>query len=564
MGPIELMLRRKQMMLGRLLSGVSLTLAVGAATAIADDGWRPAGSQPVISQTSSPETISGSLGVSLGRPVGIDESIDRTADRGLADSNLTRTSYAAPSSLPSIIRSQSPEVAQPLPAGPLSKSSDLSASSVSRSTSGFASGGSGPAESSSGIFASDQGKPDAPLEAVPAPRQTSTVEPPSLAPDPMNADCSNCSAGAPCRNRIFDRGCCDECNSNRFYLSGEYLLWWIKNSHTPPLVTTGPAGSAGVIGAPGTVVLFGGSLENEERSGGRFTAGYWFDNCQTLALETSVFFLANRNENFSANSGVYPLLARPFFNLNTGSEFSEITTSPGLGTGSIGVNTYSRLWGAEANLRYNICDNCRWRFDVLGGFRYLNLREGINIQENIMADAAAGAFAGDTILVNDDFNTRNQFYGGQIGTRLGWTWNRWSIDWLAKVALGDTHQVVNIQGNQLITTPAGATSFFNGGLLALGSNSGSFSRDHFTVVPETDLILGFRVTNHMKLLVGYSFLYWSDVARPGNQIDRVIDVTKIPNSGLTVPPTGANRPAPLLKGTDFWAQGLSFGIEFVF
>jgi hypothetical protein len=192
------------------------------------------------------------------------------------------------------------------------------------------------------------------------------------------------------------------------------------------------------------------------------------------------------------------------------------------------------------------------------------LREGINIQEDIVADAAAPVFAGETILVNDDFNTRNQFYGGQIGARLGWTRNRWSVDWLAKVALGDTHQVVNAQGNQLITTPAGATSFFNGGLLALNSNSGSFSRDRFAVVPETDLVLSYRVTNHMKLLLGYSFLYWSNVVRPGDQIDRVIDVTRIPNSGFQVTPAAQARPAVLFKGSDFWAQGISFGMEFVF
>jgi len=305
-------------------------------------------------------------------------------------------------------------------------------------------------------------------------------------------------------------------------------------------------------------------VDNEERSGGRFTAGYWFDNCQTLALESTVFFLANRNVNFAANSNTFPVLARPFFNLNSGTEFSEVTTGPGLGTGGIAINTFSRMWGADINLRYNVCDSCRWRFDVLGGFRYLSLREGINIQESILADAAAPMFPGDTIVVNDDFNTRNQFYGGQIGARLGWTYNRWSIDWLTKVALGDTHQVVDIQGNQLITTPSGATSLFNGGLLALGSNIGSFSRDRFAVVPETDLVLGFRVTPHLKLLIGYSFLYWSNVVRPGNQIDRVIDVSQIPNSGLMAAPTGQGRPAALFKSTDFWAQGISFGLEFVF
>jgi hypothetical protein len=389
---------------------------------------------------------------------------------------------------------------------------------------------------------------------------------PNLVPESAGSDCSSGLACNPCDARACDCTCGDPCHEpNRLYISGEYLLWWIKDGHYPALVTTAPAGSTGVLGEPGTIVLFGGNVDNEERSGGRFTAGYWFDNCHTLALETTWFFLANRNVDFSANSGTFPVLARPFFALNGGgSEFSEVTASPGIATGSIGINTFSHLWGGELNLRYNAWEGCcgHWHLDLLGGFRYLNLHEGLNIQENIMADAAAPMFAGDTIQVNDNFNTRNQFYGGQLGYRLGWTRNRWSVDWLFKVALGDTHQVANINGNQLITTPAGTTTFFNGGLLALNSNIGSFSRDQFTVVPETDLILGFRVTNHIKLLVGYSFLYWSNVARPGDQIDRVIDVTRIPNSGLVATPAAQTRPVLQFKGSEFWAQGLSFGMEF--
>jgi hypothetical protein len=471
-----------------------------------------------------------------------------------SDSNVVRTSYQTPAS-PPLFRLQSPEIPQPLPPGPASKAGSASANPVSRSTSSFAAEAPTP-EPPVGGFASESNKPDAPLEAVPVP-QHSVV--PETAGGVVNTPCTSCDGGA-CNTL-----CSDSCRDpNRFYFSGEYLLWWIKDSHVPPLVTTGPVGSNGVLGAPGTTVLFGGHVDNEERSGGRFTLGYWFDNCQTLGLELGMFFLANRNANFAASSNTFPVLARPFFNLNSGTEFSEVTTSPGLATGGIGVNTSTHLWGAEANLRYNVCDNCRWRFDLLGGFRYLRLREGLDIQESLLAGPTAPMFAGDMIVVNDDFNTRNQFYGGQIGYRLGWTHNRWSIDWIAKVGLGDTRQTVDIQGSQLITTPTGMTTLFNGGLLALGSNSGSFSRDRFSVVPETDLVLGFRVTPHIKLLIGYSFLYWSNVVRPGNQIDRVIDVSQIPNSGLMATPTGQGRPAPLFKSTDFWAQGISFGMEFVF
>src|SRR5689334_22841811 len=56
---------------------------------------------------------------------------------------------------------------------------------------------------------------------------------------------------------------------NRLWFSADYLLWWIRDSHLPPLVTTSSstALNAGALGGPDTHVLFGGETENEERSG---------------------------------------------------------------------------------------------------------------------------------------------------------------------------------------------------------------------------------------------------------------------------------------------------------
>ena len=36
----------------------------------------------------------------------------------------------------------------------------------------------------------------------------------------------------------------------RFWVSAEYLLWWTKSDHAPPLVTVGPPESFGILGAP--------------------------------------------------------------------------------------------------------------------------------------------------------------------------------------------------------------------------------------------------------------------------------------------------------------------------
>ena len=81
-------------------------------------------------------------------------------------------------------------------------------------------------------------------------------------------------------------------------------------------------------------------------------------------------------------------------------------------------------------------------------------------------------------------------------------------------------------------------------------------------MPEVGVTLGFDVTDWWRLTAGYTFLYWSNVARPADQIDRVIDVTNIPNFPTGARPTGLARPAPTLRDDGFWAQGVSFGMEF--
>jgi hypothetical protein len=348
----------------------------------------------------------------------------------------------------------------------------------------------------------------------------------------------------------------------RFYARAEYLLWWFKEPRVPVLVTTGPPESGGILGMPGTQILFGGGTVDEEtRSGARFTAGYWLDDCQRCGVEGSFFFIGDRTARFLATSDQFPVLARPFFNLNQGLEFSQITAGPGLSTGRLTVNLPSRLWGAEGNVRHAWCCGCDYRVDWLAGFRYLHLDESLDITEFIQALPTAPAFANDQIFVNDHFATKNQFYGGQLGLDAEIRRGRWFLEALGKIALGDTHQVVDINGSQLIVPPNGPAQSFQGGLLALSSNIGHHTRDRFAVVPEININIGYQLTDHVRAFIGYDFLYWSNVVRPGDQIDRGLDVTRIPNFPVQVPPLSTPRPAVLFKETDFWAQGINFGLE---
>ncbi len=370
--------------------------------------------------------------------------------------------------------------------------------------------------------------------------------------------------------------------SPRFWASAEYLLWWIKNGSVPPLVTTGPAlpltPSPGSFAAPGTAVLFGNDERNRNPfSGGRFTLGFWCNDCQTIGAEANFFFLDQRSNDFGATtSGApgSPVLARPFFDTSTGMENAELVGYPGLAAGSIRVHATSRLLGPEGNLVCNLCRSCdtscdlcdrptgSYRVDLLAGVRYLELREGLGVAENSQVSPTSPVFAGDHISAFDQFDTVNRFYGAQLGIRSEWWWNRLFVNATGKVALGDTHQTVDINGFTRITTPGGATTVLPGNLLALPSNIGHHARDQFSVVPELGLNVGYQLTRNLRLFAGYTIIYWSAVERPGDAISTQVNSTRVPTS--TIAPSGPLSPQFDFHNSNFWAQGIDFGVRLQF
>ncbi len=351
----------------------------------------------------------------------------------------------------------------------------------------------------------------------------------------------------------------------RIWASAEYLLWWFEGNRVPPLVTTSPPASAGIIGAPGTTVLFGSrDLEQEAHSGGRFTLGFWLNECQTIGLEAGYLFLGSRATEFTASgTGLpgSPVVARPIVNGLTGAETAQVVSFPGAVAGNIHFVSSSRLEGAGVSGLANLCCDCRYRVDFLTGFRYLELREGIGDRESVAVSPAVPTIGGSTLAVADQFDTRNQFYGGQLGARAEYRWRKVFLVTTASVALGTNREEIDIHGSTVITPAGGPRTTLAGGILALPSNSGHFSRDRFAVVPEIGVNLGYQVTPHLRAFVGYGFLYISNVARPGNLIDRTVNLSQIPSNlgpGILVGPA---RPALVLKDTEFWAQGINFGLE---
>ena len=169
-------------------------------------------------------------------------------------------------------------------------------------------------------------------------------------------------------------------------------------------------------------------------------------------------------------------------------------------------------------------------------------------------------FAGATFAVTDQFETRNNFHGLDLGVSGRMGNGPWQFEWLAKVALGATLADVAVNG-MTITTLGGVTTVAPGGFLALQSNMGNFHDQRWSVVPELDARIVYQFSPQLRASVGYSFIYWTDVVRTGGVIDTVVNPTLIPP---VVALAGPARPAPRADTTDFWAHGVTAGLRYNF
>ncbi|MCA9266448.1 MAG: BBP7 family outer membrane beta-barrel protein [Planctomycetales bacterium] len=351
------------------------------------------------------------------------------------------------------------------------------------------------------------------------------------------------------------------CRPSNFWIGTEYLLWWTKGMSAVPLVTTSPDGTAqaqaGVL--PDATTLFSNErLGNDARSGGRFSFGRWLDPCQQTALELSYLFLEEETTRFSASADDATIIARPFLNTVTNQEISRLIVFPNLVDGTVSVQAETSFQAAEALIRRVAVETSESQIDYLLGYRYAGLKGRLAITESTtgLADPVDGV----EIDLFDRFHTDNDFHGGQLGLRyVQQPHAPWTLELVGKFALGGTHSRATIAGQTVTTSPTGDTSTAAAGLLAQGTNSGNFEDDQFSTITEIGLKVrrqycGFTAT------FGYSFLYWSDIARAVDQIDRGINVTQVPPGTLD----GDPRPAFEFQKTDFWAQGLNFGLEYLF
>lgn len=387
--------------------------------------------------------------------------------------------------------------------------------------------------------------------------------------DPCCCGCARCYPFCICPPCF----CCpiDGCNTRRiFWFTAEYLLWNVSADAVSPLLTTGTAVNAitGVapLGDPNTVVLAGNNvLPGTIRSGARFTLGGWCPWWEQWGGEVSYMFLGQANRNFLTASAGNPLFARPFVNSLNGLQSGFPIASPvGATVAPFAVNPYAPLgssatfqttassyfWGVEANVRRKLLCGPGFWADALLGYRHLQLDEALGVFTTLRPTGGA------PLLFQDQFNTRNAFNGIQIGIDgQFYFWSRWSIGGFAKLAVGNINEQLSIAGTTNVQQPPA------GGFLALQSNIGNTNQNRFGIVPELGAKLGWNLTDHLQFFVGYDAIFINEVLRVGQQVDAQINPNLLP--GLNRQGQGgANRPAVLFQRSNFWAQGVNFGVTY--
>jgi hypothetical protein len=360
------------------------------------------------------------------------------------------------------------------------------------------------------------------------------------------------------------------------WFNAEYLLWWMRSAPTEgPLITSGdPADPVpGGLGQPGTQPFHdNGPLTLGNTSGLRLSAGVSFGD--TLAVEGSYFVLEQRSHGFAAfsTSDGAAVIARPVFNDLTLTEGAYPIAFPGALSGGTAVTVQTQLHGFDVNLAVNLYRNGQLFFDMLGGFRSLYLNESLTISDSLLPvvpgfltfkGAALDAFT--PVNDFDSFRAQNTFYGGQLAGRLTWLEERFSASALGGLAVGTTQQVVVVNGATVVSPPGGTPVAAIGGILAQPSNIGRWSHSTFSLAPEAGLEVAYQVTRWLRASIGYTLVYWTKVARPGNQIDRAASPAQVPLDPGFGLGTGSARPAPpSFRESDFWAQGISFGLAFTY
>jgi hypothetical protein len=353
--------------------------------------------------------------------------------------------------------------------------------------------------------------------------------------------------------------------SNRWWADADFLFGWVRSSGVPVLLTSSPAGtpqaSAGVAGSSTTSILFGGSnFGGDVRPGFRLGCGGWLDEERTFGFEAGFFMIGNDNDGFSISSPTgTPIIARPFTDVSMGAPAADLIAFPGVSTGTASVALHSNeFWGVNVDFEEVITRSSSYRWEGLLGYRFLRFNDGLEVSTFQVSPGTAAVPAGTQTTTADRFTAENSFNGVDLGTRFEFFGPRWSAALTAKLAVGSVNRSVGIEGLTTVTEPDGAVLQHAGGILALSSNTGVHTSNDWVIAPEGGVTFNWALTDNIALRLGYTLIYWTDVARAAGQVSTNLNSQLFPPA---TPGAAPLSPTFTLQKSDIWLQTMNLGVE---
>jgi hypothetical protein len=365
----------------------------------------------------------------------------------------------------------------------------------------------------------------------------------------------------------------------RVWVDADYTIYWLDGQHLPPLVTRNPVGTpvadAGALDGPTTSVVSGNEeVGDDSRSGVRARAGLWLDAWQLFAFTGDYFNVGEDRYRFFDGETDARLLARPFFNSQAAIQDASFVNVPGQLFGSVRVLTDDEFQSAGLGFQQclvqavNRCDGAlTMRLDLIAGYRFYDYDSRLAIADTFVVDDNDDfptLPVGSARLAVDDFQTHNEFHGGELALDGRLKQGNWWLEGLARVAVGGNRRTIDIQGSTQRVTAGGLFDALPGGLLTSDvTNIGRRVDSEATAIPEFRIGIGCQLLPRLSARIGYHVIIWEGVVQAASQLPPNLGVNplNLPN----VQPGGGDQPLfPGFVDTTLVAHGLDLGLELAY